>query len=198
MVENTADGSRGFVVGQKVRVLTGRLGTVDMIDQWPSGHLRYRVRLDGETYGPGKPAPTYYADELAPVRTDDTVPATDEEVVEYMTSSTVAANRDARGVEEYECPVNGCDFHILAAGPLDPDEPDHFAESVEDHQRSHEAETDPRDALRDIVGEVSLLDVWQAVGPHMKLVDGLDIRADRRSFAAALRAVADVLDGGAR
>lgn len=40
-------------------------------------------------------------------------------------------------VDEYQCPVSGCAFHILATGPIDPDEPDHFEEDIEAHRRAH-------------------------------------------------------------
>jgi hypothetical protein len=41
--------------------------------------------------------------------------------------------------EWFDCPVEGCGFTVGAAGPLDDDEPDYFAEEIEAHRRSHES-----------------------------------------------------------
>jgi len=111
-----------------------------------------------------------------------------------LTPSYVDAEAEPSTVDEYTCPEPGCDFHIAADGPVDIDEPDPFQEEVDEHRRSHES--DPRDAERGTVGEVSVTQLWIAAGPHLKLFDALDINADRRAFAAAMRAVADVIDPG--
>jgi len=50
-------------------------------------------------------------------------------------------------VDEYRCPVAGCTYHVLAAGPLDPDEPDYFEEEVAEHRRTH-ALPDEGDTVR--------------------------------------------------
>ncbi|GAB3166758.1 hypothetical protein GCM10027059_26220 [Myceligenerans halotolerans] len=42
------------------------------------------------------------------------------------------------GVDLFECPQDGCDFAIGAAGPVDPDNPYEFEEEVREHQLSHE------------------------------------------------------------
>ena len=71
--------THNFTEGQKVRILAGRhagkLGTVKEVD---GGNIW--VLADGAfTVAP------YTPEELAPVRSDDTVPASVEEVVEYVT-----------------------------------------------------------------------------------------------------------------
>lgn len=43
-------------------------------------------------------------------------------------------------VDEYTCPEPGCEFVLGAAGPVDGDEPDEFAEEVRAHQERHFAE----------------------------------------------------------
>lgn len=41
------------------------------------------------------------------------------------------------GVDTYDCPKPGCDFNVSAAGPVDPDEGDPYAEDIEQHRRGH-------------------------------------------------------------
>lgn len=44
-------------------------------------------------------------------------------------------------VDEYRCPVPGCDYHVLAVGTLEPDEPDYYTEGIEEHERGHAVES---------------------------------------------------------
>lgn len=37
----------------------------------------------------------------------------------------------------YRCPEPGCDYDVFAVGSQDPEEPDYFAEDIEQHQRGH-------------------------------------------------------------
>jgi len=46
-------------------------------------------------------------------------------------------------VDEYTCPEPGCEFVIGAAGPVDDDGYDPFAEEVREHQAGHYAEREP-------------------------------------------------------
>jgi len=59
----------------------------------------------------------------------------------------VAPAVEPTGVDEYRCPEPGCDYHVFAAGPLDPDEPDYFTEGIEEHERGHEHDDEPVGAL---------------------------------------------------
>lgn len=74
-----------FTEGQKVRIIAsvyaGSLGTVTGVDE--DGPWRVRVKVDDTSF----PAVYFAPEKLEPVHTDDTVPASDEEVVEYITGS---------------------------------------------------------------------------------------------------------------
>lgn len=98
-VNNSSNQPFQPVEGQKVRILvgrhTGKLGTVTTVD---AGNVW--VRPDGAA----TPAP-YVPEELDPARTDDTVPATDEEVVTYLTGSRYVDPEDGvegHGFSEYD------------------------------------------------------------------------------------------------
>ena len=72
------------------------------------GPVTVHVAMDGE-HGI-VPAAVFRPEELEPVRTDDTVPASEVEIVKHLTG----------------------DFHTFAAGPVDVDEPDPWQESVDE------------------------------------------------------------------
>ena len=50
--------------------------------------------------------------------------------------------------EEFECEEPDCGVVMGAAGPIDPDEPDYFAEEVEEHRRAHRLDDDQAEADR--------------------------------------------------
>jgi hypothetical protein len=129
----------------------------------------------------------FRADELQPVSADDTPPATDTDVVEHLTGTVPT-------VDEYRCPVDGCDFHILAAGPVEFDEPDHFAEEVEAHRRSHK----PKPLARDEYGDVPAIPLWLAVrddAPELfNLLATLARTVSPSDVARTLRAAAEILE----
>lgn len=61
-------------------------------------------------------------------------------------------------VDEYLCPVAGCDFAVGATGPVDPDEPDDFRDEVEEHRRRHLADPDdPTSMALPVIGDTVLL-----------------------------------------
>lgn len=196
--ENTPDDNTFQPVdGQAVRALTGRHAQqIGSVVGEPTSDGWYLV-LFGDDLQRG-PFGRYPADELAPVRTDDTVPASEVEVVKHLTGIDPTSQPETPNVDEWRCDIEGCDFHIMAAGPVDIDEPDPFQEEIDAHRRGHEQ--DPRDAVRGTVGEVSAVPLWQAlegVGTVYDALVGLrDLQA--ADVARALRSVADVLDGGAR
>jgi len=163
----------------------------------------------------------FRAEELQPVSSDDAPPATDAEVVEHITG--VLAPDEPRNVDEYECPVDGCDFHILAAGPVDIDEPDPFQESIDEHVRGHEPEVDefrcPIDGFTTAVdedqdahvrahmmedkgmhpgwGDVGAVDFMLAAHGLFGIFDIFPMSRPPAEVAAKLHAVARVLEGGA-
>lgn len=96
-------------------------------------------------------------------------------------------------IDEYTCPVEGCTFHILAAGPVDIDEDDPFQEEVDAHRRTHES---PK-----TVGDVGVTGLWLAMtGVVPDLLEALIsvVNTPATDVARALRDVADVLDRAAR
>lgn len=164
----------------------------------------------------------FRADELGAVVESSTAVTT----VEATVAETATDDVPDGGVTWWECPRPGCDTVMGEAGPVDPDDDyDPVREHVEGHERDDERRGvwlhevcrtevkipdggDLYDTIaaheascadvRGIVGEVSAVGLWLAVGEHKQILDGLAVNADRRSFAAALRAVADVIEGGAQ
>ena len=181
--------------GETVRL--GQIGTVIAVrDNTPAddvfGPVTVHVVMDGE-HGI-VPAAVFRHEELEPVRTDDTVPASEVEIVKHLTGTDPTVEPDPTG-GEYVCPVEGCDFVVGAVGPVDPDEPDPFMEEVSAHRRSHE-----RDEVRGTVGEVPAVPIWEAlreVGSVYDAIVGLR-ELPAADVSRALRIVADVLDGGAK
>lgn len=196
--ENTpSDNTFRPVDGQAVRALTGRHAQqIGHVVGEPTSDGWYLV-LFGEDLQRG-PFGRYPANELAPVRRDDMPPSPEVEVVKHLTGVDPTVEPEPSNIDEWHCDVEGCDFHIMAAGPVDIDDEDPFQLEIDAHRRGHE--TDPRDAVRGVVGEVPALPIWVALREVGTVYDALVALRDlpAADVARALRSVADVLDGGAR
>lgn len=210
------------VDGQAVRALTGRHAQqIGNVVGSPTSDGWYLV-LFGDDLARG-PFGRYPAEELEAVRTDDTVPASEVEIVKHLTGIDPTVESEPSSIDEYRCPVEGCDFHILAAGPVDIDEPDPFQESIDEHRRGHEPEVDvfrcrvcgfttavdeEQDAhVRAHVmedegmhpgwGDIGAIDLMLAAHGLFGIFDFFPMSRPPAEVAAKLRAVARVLDGGA-
>ena len=73
-------------------------------------------------------------------------------------------NGASTGVATYDCDEPGCDFNVSAAGTPDPDEPNYYAEDIEQHERGHEIARQ-RLELEDVVEPVGALTAPPGVAP---------------------------------
>lgn len=157
----------------------------------------------------GKHRATFRAAELQPVPADDAPQAVAAEILAYVTGpaaleaddgeehpagaghdgdddqahdldqESAAVDEPPSGMDWYECPEDACTFATGAAGPLDPDEPDDFAEKVEEHRARHARELQhdhavtvarqalaaSRDAREDLAAVPALLDAMSCPVP---------------------------------
>ncbi|MEU4386799.1 hypothetical protein [Promicromonospora sp. NPDC023805] len=84
-----------------------------------------------------------------------------------------AEEPEATGVDTYDCPEPNCDYSVSAVGTPDPDEPDEFAEDIEQHKRGH---------APPLGGTPSLVQLDQADAGHRVIAEALafDELDDRR------------------
>jgi len=191
--QDTTIMTHNFSYGQSVRALTGRhAGKIGTIIAGPTSDGWWKVSFPPADLGKSRRFGRYPTEELEAVRTDDTVPASDAEVVEYVTGvHPDAQDEQATQVDEYRCNEPGCDYHVFAVGPVDIDEPDPFQEGIDAHRRSHEPEGT---RIHRGWGDVTAVDVWAAVGDFHGLFNVLAAEKSPADVAGALRRLADVLD----
>lgn len=171
-----------FVEGQKVSitgsVYAGCLGTVTSVDE--DGPWRVHVKIDGTSF-----PPVYFApEELAPVRTDDSVPATDEEVVEFLTGTSVGETTTE--VDLHTCPEPGCDFAIRSSDSEGTAPVADVLKDIADHELTHAP-----------WGHINALDLWATLREVPAVYDAISSvfqAITPADVARVLRAAADVLE----
>lgn len=212
--QNMSSVPQNFTEGQKVRILAGghagKIGTVTEV-----GDDVTWVRPDGSHV----PRP-YLPEELAPVRTDDTVPATGVEVVRYVTNADRhgwtekdphackhdepheglhecerCADAWPDGGEQWRCPLPGCSYTTWVSTEALAEDPDALESSMGAHQADHKANgpTSPDVATYRTVDADVILYRLHGGRIHADLLT--DARVDSVEH---LRELADVLTAAAK